>query len=229
MIDIVFTHNDFYIALKPPQLNFHDEGALGSGFFNRLKAQLEQTIYPVHRLDKLTSGLIIVARNKRATQWFQTAFEQNQIEKLYLACSMDKPKKKQGTIIGDMAKARNGAWKLLKTKNNPAMTQFFSWGDPQSSLPIRWFLVKPESGKTHQIRVALKSIGAAILGDELYGGVKAERGYLHALCLRFEYVNGEKIEISRLPQKGEYFLNMPSTVSDAIKEGFGLAWPRAKR
>ncbi|MDO6720044.1 TIGR01621 family pseudouridine synthase [Psychrosphaera sp. 1_MG-2023] len=226
-IDVVYSHDDFYVAVKPHNVNFHDEGDTGNGFFNRLKTQCNEVLFPVHRLDKLTSGLVIVARTKTAAQWFQQAFEQNQIEKLYLACSGHKPKKKQGSVIGDMAKSRNSAWKLLKTTLNPAVTKFFSWGDETQSRAIRWFLIKPESGKTHQIRVALKSIGAPVLGDTLYSGAEAERGYLHAFSLRFDY-QGTPVELTQMPSTGEYFLTMPQTVLTALTSGFDLKWPKSK-
>lgn len=227
-IELVYSHDDFYIAVKPHNVNFHDEGEPGSGFFNRLKSQCNEVLFPVHRLDKLTSGLVVVAKNKTAAQWFQQAFEQNQIEKLYLACSGHKPKKKQGTVIGDMAKSRNSAWKLLKTKLNPAVTKFFSWGDETQSRVIRWFLIKPESGKTHQIRVALKSIGAPVLGDPLYSGAMGERGYLHAFALRFDY-QGLPVHVQLLPTIGEHYLTMPQVVMDAIEAGFDLNWPKSKQ
>ena len=90
--------------------------------------------------------------------------------------------------MGDMKNRRGGQRILLKTSENPAITQFFS----NAAKPgTRGFIVKPHSGKTHQIRVALKSIGAPILGDTLYGGEASDRLYLHAWHLHLPLSSGE--------------------------------------
>lgn len=225
VIKIFHRHTDFYLAYKPSGINFHDEGELGAGFFNQLQSQLGEDIYPVHRLDKLTSGLVIIGRNLSAAQWFQQAFEKHEIEKLYIAISAHKPKKKQGRISGDMKKSRASAWKLLKTKDNPAITQFLSWGDASTTQSLRYFLVKPQTGKTHQIRVALKSLGAPILGDELYGGGASDRGYLHAFAVRFEY-QGELVEVKTGAAEGNCFSAMPETIREHFDRGFEHNWPR---
>ncbi|MDA8622456.1 TIGR01621 family pseudouridine synthase, partial [Psychrosphaera sp.] len=185
-IDVAFTHSDFYIVIKPANINFHDEGEVGQGFFNRCVKHFNEELFPVHRLDKVTSGLLILARNNRAAIWFQKAFSERTINKYYLAVSNMKPKKKQGAIIGDMEKARRSQWKLVKTKHNPAVTRFFSFTNPES-IGVRLYLLKPESGKTHQLRVALKSLSAPILGDQLYGGEVSDRVYLHSARLDFNY------------------------------------------
>ncbi|WP_427982427.1 TIGR01621 family pseudouridine synthase [Agarivorans sp.] len=180
---LVAEHDDFIIVNKPSGLNFHTEsGQLG--VVELARQQFEQDLWPVHRLDKLTSGLLILAKNKTAAAHFQELFSQGLINKYYLAIASHKPKKKQGLIKGDMLKARNGSWKLGHTLNNPAVTQFFSY----SLLPKRrLFLLKPHTGRTHQLRVALKSLGSPILGDSRYGGEAAQRGYLHAFALQFTW------------------------------------------
>ena len=69
-----------------------------------------------------------------------------------------------------MAKSRRGMFKLMRTLHNPAITQFFSYSTGSKQ---RLYLLKPHSGKTHQLRVALNSIGASIFGDPLYTSSKA--------------------------------------------------------
>lgn len=189
----LFTHADFYIFEKPPGVSFHNEQ--GDGFFASLVAAYpNETLFPVHRLDRITSGLLLVARNAEAAKALSALFEQGKIQKTYLALSDRKPTRKQGLIKGDMERTRNGSWKLLRTQANPAITRFTS----ESVAPgLRLFTLKPQTGKTHQLRVMMKAIGAPVLGDERYGGTPAERGYLHASGLEFEW-KGEKI-ISHLP------------------------------
>jgi len=186
--NILFQNNDFIVVNKPAGLNFHSEdGEAGVVVLTAELLQVEQ-LYSVHRLDKMTSGLLLLAKTKEAAQMFTALFEERKIEKFYLAISRRKPKKKQGWIKGDMKLSRRGSYMLLNTNENPAITQFHS-----TALEVgeRLFLVKPHSGKTHQIRVALKSIGSPIAGDERYAQAdeakKEQRGYLHAFALRFTF------------------------------------------
>lgn len=187
-INVIDEQAEFLIVDKPSNLNFHDEDKPGEGLFSLLKAQLGvNELYPVHRLDKMTSGLIIFAKTLAAAQLFQQLFEQHKIEKYYLAVAQGKPKKKQGLIKGDMAKSRRGMWKLARTNVNPAITQFISFNIAPKT---RLYLLKPHSGKTHQIRVALNSVGVPITGDPLYNQSSiADRGYLHAFGLTFDLNN----------------------------------------
>ncbi|BBN81790.1 RNA pseudouridine synthase [Pseudoalteromonas sp. A25] len=179
-IELVADEPDFVIAHKAAGISFHSESEVG--FVVQLEKQLGCKLYAVHRLDKVTSGLLILAKSSAAANKLSQLFAERKIDKAYLALITDKPKKKQGWIKGDMGKARRGAYKLLKTSENPAITRFYSI----SVAPgLRACILKPFTGKTHQLRVALKSLSAPILGDELYGGQSADRVYLHAYALRF--------------------------------------------
>ena len=102
-----------------------------------------------------------------------------------------------------MQKARDGAWKLCQSHENPAKTRFISIGcEPH----LRLFVLYPETGKTHQLRVAMKSLGSPILGDPLYGKKEeiADRVYLHAIRLEFVYQK-QRIQVCALPLEGEYW------------------------
>jgi len=198
-LSIVFSHADFYIFEKPAGLNFHSEGE--KGFVVLAEQQTGEKLFAVHRLDKVTSGLIILSRNKEAAAKFTSLFTEHAINKFYLAISNAKPKKKQGWIKGDMAKSRRGMFKLLPTLQNPAITRFYSFSYKPG---FRAYILKPYSGKTHQLRVALKSLGAPILGDTLYSGSTADRAYLHAYALSFLW-HGEQINCSLLPTTGDEY------------------------
>lgn len=224
-------YDDFLLVDKNAGINFHDEDDLGNGLFNQVKTQLEQPeLYPVHRLDKMTSGLVIFAKNLATAQQFQKLFSAHQLEKYYLAISDKKPVKKQGLIKGDMAKSRRGCWKLLRSMDNPAISQFFSYplGDGK-----RLYLIKPHSGKTHQIRVALSSISAPIFGDTSYYpqdnvNCDSDRGYLHAYALRFT-LNEQHFSFICPPSSGDVFLQ--PKVQDKLSElnnPWSLNWPEIK-
>ena len=201
---IIFINELFLVAHKPNDINFHSEGE--AGFIAMLSKNLNTPLFPVHRLDKMTSGLLLIARSSEIAALFGEMFEKRQVEKYYLALSLRKPKKKQGWIKGDMEKSRRGSYKLLTTHNNPAITQFISASvGPHQRL----YLIKPHTGKTHQIRVALKSIGSAIAGDQRYAhkdeAVKEDRGYLHAYGLRFVLL-GKSYSFVEAPISGKRFL-----------------------
>lgn len=199
-IPVIFEHADFLIINKPCGIGVHQENEQ-LGIVEMMKQQrLAGQLWLVHRLDKVTSGCLILAKSAQAAAQFGELFSQRSINKYYLAISDKKPKKKQGAIIGDMAKSRNGTYKLLKSKQSPAKSQFFSKG----LAGHRGFLLKPTTGKTHQLRVALKSLGSPILGDTAYGGTPADRTYLHAYSLDFSY-GGEHIRLSAQPLSGECF------------------------
>ena len=188
MFSFVFQNDDFILIDKHPGISVHKDENETSLLLEIAKVTGDKQLYLIHRLDKMTSGLLLLGRHQEAASLLSSLFAQRKVEKYYLALSSKKPNKKQGAIIGDMSKSRRSMWKLLSSRENPAITQFFSMSAGQGS---RAFLCKPLTGKTHQIRVALKSLGSAVLGDEIYGGAKADRGYLHAYSLRFIYKEKE--------------------------------------
>ena len=228
--------DEFIVVSKSANVNFHDEGKLGAGLFSQVKTALQHQninaeLYPVHRLDKITSGLLIFATNNSSANMFGELFKNHQIEKYYLALSDKKPIKKQGLIKGDMAKSRRGMFKLLRTLENPAVTQFFSYSVANKQ---RLYLLKPHSGKTHQLRVALNSIGAPILGDPLYYPEKKaqpqtkstiNRGYLHAYALRFTLF-GQTYKFVLPPSEGSLFLteNVHEKIAQ-LQQPWLLNWP----
>lgn len=211
---LIFENNDFLVVTKSAGVNFHSE--VEAGFVVQVSKFLRIPLFPVHRLDKMTSGLVILAKTSETAAQFGKMFENREIEKYYLALSMRKPKKKMGWIKGDMASARRGDYKLLTTMTNPAITQFISCA---LRTHERFFLIKPHTGKTHQIRVALKSLGSPIAGDERYAQAdearKEDRGYLHAYALRFQ-LNDKEYSFVLPPEEGERFMSIECKTQLAI-------------
>lgn len=215
MYQLVDENDAFIVVSKASGVCVHCEPDQ-EGLIVWLKQDLQlDQLFPVHRLDKVTSGLLLCAKTRAAASELSQLFEQRNIEKYYLALGDKKPKKKQGLISGDMAASRRGAWKLCPTQHKPAVTQFFSYHLPsgesktQHLSSLRLYLLKPKTGKTHQLRVALKSIGSPIVGDRLYGhplvvesqvdeGKTSPSIYLHAFALRFMY-QGRLCEYTDIP------------------------------
>ena len=212
-IEVVYQHSDFIIINKPEGISVHKDQE-EQGLTELVAKQLNMPqVWLVHRLDKVTSGLLILALNAESAAEFSRLFSEHKIYKTYLALSNQKPKKKQGLIIGDMKKARDGAWKLCQTKENTAITRFESVSCEPN---LRLFILKPQTGKTHQLRVAMKSLGSPILGDGLYGKntEKIDRTYLHAAQLEFDYLN-DFISVTCLPSQGQFWIK--SSVFEQIK------------
>ena len=144
-------------------------------------------VYGVHRLDRVTSGILLLAKDKETAGLLTRKFRQKDVTKYYFAISSKKPKKqKQGWVKGDMAKGRRGAWILEKSMKDPAITHFFTAGlgtladdvveewkqlgtDTGGPMPKTAILFRPHTGRTHQLRVTAKSIGLPILMDPYYG------------------------------------------------------------
>ncbi|ENQ5769830.1 TIGR01621 family pseudouridine synthase [Vibrio fluvialis] len=231
MFDILLTHTDFLLINKHPNASVHKDDGDTMLLQEVAKQSGDAQLYLVHRLDKMTSGILLLARNVEAARELSKAFAERQVEKFYLALGSKKPKKKQGLISGDMERSRRASWKLLASQTNPAVTQFFSLAAEPGE---RLFLCKPYTGKTHQIRVALKSIGSGIVGDPIYNaGNQADRGYLHAFALRFSYA-GETYQWVCDPRYqgalGEKWNS--DIVSQGIEswlEPWSLSWPSVKK
>jgi tRNA pseudouridine32 synthase/23S rRNA pseudouridine746 synthase len=224
MIQIIKDEKDFIIINKPAGISFHKED--GVGLMGKLEEQIGEKLFAVHRLDKGTTGLILFAKNKTAASELSHLWQSRQVVKLYLAISNNKPKKKQGTITGDMEKSRRGSYKLIRTFEHPATTQFVSI----SLRPgHRLFLCRPYTGKTHQIRVALKSVSAPVMGDLRYTGETADRMYLHSYALKFNFREKDYAFVLK-PTEGKEFLSPEfAKALDHFDDPFNIVWPKVKK
>jgi tRNA pseudouridine32 synthase/23S rRNA pseudouridine746 synthase len=214
----------FLVLDKGPGLDFHDRDGC-PGLCSRVRDLLGTPLFPVHRLDKPTSGLVLMARTREWAAILAGLFRDRAVGKYYLALSDQAPRKKQGLVAGDMVRSRRGGWKLTRSMERPARTRFVS----RSVAPgLRLFVLKPLTGRTHQLRVAMKSLGAPILGDGLYHPRVQDwpdRMYLHAHTLRF--VLDGQIHVYRCPPRdGHLFLD--KQVEEALAK-LGpledLVWP----
>lgn len=216
---------DFLVVHKSPGLNMHVQDSRPGLCALVREAYQFSALWPVHRLDQDTSGLVLLATTKKAAQSLGFLFQSQQVDKFYLALTDKIPKKKQGLIQGDMVRSRRKTWKLCRTMHNPARTQFFS----RPALPgLRLMVLRPLTGKTHQLRVAMKALGAPILGDRLYHDLAQpwpDRLYLHAHVLRFT-LNGQMWHFSCAPDQGVLFVDerVRQSVAD-LGPLENLPWP----
>jgi len=222
-LPIILEHEDFLIVNKPVGIPMHDNEL---GVVNLVHRQTGiANLHLVHRLDTPTSGCLILATNKKSAATLSRMFSYHQVDKYYIALLDSKPKKKQGSVIGDMINRRSGQRALTQSKENPAITQFMSHAIAPG---LRLALVKPITGKTHQIRVAMKSLSSPIIGDDRYGGSLSDRLYLHAWHLRFQYAD-ELISCYAKPQSGDFFASEPfDNWLDTAPAPETLNWPDSK-
>lgn len=124
----------------------------------------------VHRLDRDTSGCLLLARNPKAHKKFAAAFEAGLVEKLYLAVVEGVPEGEAGLIDLPLLKisSRERGWRMVADqRGKPARTH---WTRVQVKDGRALIAFRPETGRTHQIRAhALYGLGAAIMGDPIYG------------------------------------------------------------
>ena len=165
----------------------------------------------VHRLDEGTSGLLIVAKNDRAHDVLARAFAERKVAKRYLALVWGRPSPGSGTIEKPVGRSRTHPVKMAVSGrgSRPARSRFTT---AEAMAGFALLDVRPETGRTHQIRVHLQSIGHPIVGDDRYGGRQwrgvvdplkrkavreFERLALHAAELRLEHpTTGEPVHWS---------------------------------
>ena len=146
----------------------------------------------IHRLDRGTSGVMLFPKHKRAAAWLSARFHDNLVEKCYWALVAGRPELDSWSVdgaIGKVASARYGVMAGGRT----AETAFrvLTSSDLYSLIEAR-----PQTGRTHQIRVHLEASGLPIVGDATYGGAPAERMLLHCASLKFKNERGSDISIT---------------------------------
>jgi 23S rRNA pseudouridine1911/1915/1917 synthase len=189
----------------------HSGGTLVHGLLEHGAAGGEDPERPgiVHRLDRDTSGLLVVARSEEAYERLQDLVRRRELERTYLALVRGRPQSWQGRIEAPIGRDRTDPTRQSLDTDQPreAVTHF----EVEELLGRHALLrVRLETGRTHQIRVHLAAIGLPVLGDPVYGVPEARLGrqFLHAARLAFTHpFTGERVEIeSPLPPDLAAFL-----------------------
>jgi 23S rRNA pseudouridine1911/1915/1917 synthase len=229
--EIIFENKDFLVLNKPAGFVVHPKTDYSDSKEQTLVSWLIKN-YPqiknvgdnpeirpgiVHRLDKETSGVMVITKNQNSFETFKNIFKQRSIEKIYLALVIGKMNNKEGKInlaitrsisIKRTTKIREGQkalkaetlWEVLKTYQD-------------NNQILSYLKLIPKTGRTHQLRVHLAAIGHPVVGDYLYGGKttlkyreKLNRIFLHAYSLRFKYDNTNYLFEAELPIELKNFL-----------------------
>ena len=170
---ILFIDGEAIILDKPaglPVTAVRDGSMSLENHLDGLRMGFQRPPSPVHRLDRDTSGCLLLARNPKAHKRFSAAFEAGVIEKTYWAVVSPPPQAASGLIDMALAKVstREAGWRIVPdAKGKPARTR---WERLVVQGDRALIAFMPETGRTHQIRVhAAAGLGAAILGDVVYG------------------------------------------------------------
>ena len=210
-IRIAYADDHLLVVDKPAGLVVHPAPGHGSGTL--VHALLTQDVSGgdtdrpgiVHRLDRDTSGLMVVARSEEAYRRLQSLVRRRELERHYLTLVVGRPRSRRGTIEAPIGRDRRDPFRRSLDTETPrhAVTHF----ELVELLPRHALLdVQLETGRTHQIRVHLAAIDLPVAGDPVYGRpheLGLRRQFLHAARLAFVHpITGERIETeSPLPDE----------------------------
>jgi 23S rRNA pseudouridine1911/1915/1917 synthase len=217
-LDIVFENKDLMVINKPAGMVVHPAAGHSTGTL--VHAALshapdmegingEQRPGVVHRLDKDTSGLIMIAKNDKAHRWLQNQFRDRKVRKVYLALVDGYPPTPTGRIeapIGRDSAMRRRMAVVSANKGRESITEYLTL---ERLNDFTYLEAHPLTGRTHQIRIHMAFLGCPIVGDTLYGHrhptVPVKRHFLHAarLTVQLPGETEERTFEAPLPQELE--------------------------
>jgi len=196
-LDVVFENDELIVVNKPAGMVVHPAAGHDSGTLVNAVLGYEPEIEGiggeerpgiVHRLDKDTSGLIVIAKNERAHRWLQDQFRFRKVEKTYLALVDGKPPTPIGRVEAPIGRDPNQRKKMAITtlaKGREAVSEYKTL---ESFARHTLLEFHPHTGRTHQIRLHCAFLGCPIVADGIYGHKKAsldlKRHFLHAYRMK---------------------------------------------
>lgn len=174
---VLFKDQLIIVLNKPPGIPVHagpNGGESMEDYFGELRYGYKETPHLAHRLDRDTSGCLILGRNERALKKLGRLFETGKVRKTYWAITEGAPPADSGTIDLPLVKVKmKKGWSMKPAQkgqadSQEAVTDYKVMKKLAGNLC--WLELYPKTGRTHQLRIHLKSIGCPIKGDWLYGG-----------------------------------------------------------
>mgnify|MGYP000287705625 FL=1 len=197
---VIHTDPDFFVVDKPAGLVVHPgAGNLSGTLVNGLLSmspqirEVGERTRPgiVHRLDKGTSGLLLVANTDHAYQFFVDQLSKHKVKRIYQALVWGIPEGPEGIVDAPIGRSSKNRKKMAIVANGKTAKTIYVMNKSWNTSKVSLLEVELETGRTHQIRVHLSSIGNPVVGDEIYGGNRKNftlrRQFLHAQKLRFKH------------------------------------------
>ncbi|MGE0252333.1 MAG: RluA family pseudouridine synthase [Dongiaceae bacterium] len=209
---VIYQDQDMIALNKPPGLAVQGGSKTGQHLDAWLDALADGKERPrlVHRLDKDTSGVLLLARNRKSAAYLTSAFRGREVEKIYWAVVVGVPAPLQGEINAPLAKRRDREGeKMAVAKDGDQALTLYRVLD-QAGQKLALLELSPHTGRTHQLRAHCQYIGHPILGDPKYGGEDrflkpaglSDSLHLHARQIRLRGLNGKILTIkAELPEE----------------------------
>lgn len=205
---ILFIDGEALVLDKPAGLAVHPGSRTPESledYLRHLRFGFRREPLPVHRLDRDTSGCLLLARNPKAHKRFQRAFEEKKVAKSYIAILDGVPEGEEGTIdmaLGKVSSAQAG-WRMVPDPRGKAAVSHWRRLTVKEGRAV--LLFTPETGRTHQLRVhAASGLGIPISGDPVYGRGRGPM-LLHARSIRVE--RGDKPPVEATAPLPPTFVN----------------------
>ncbi len=189
-IPVLFENEDVLVIDKPSGVTVHP----AAGEKSRTVVELfDKPLFVVHRLDKGTSGVMILAKNESTAEFLKKQFAYRKVQKEYLALVVGDITDDQGVIELDLTRSENTRGNIVPTaEGRKAVTEFTVRERYSAYTLISAF---PKTGRTHQIRTHLAAIGHPVYGDVRYGSDRGKaRIFLHAQRLSLKLPNTKKAQ-----------------------------------
>jgi 23S rRNA pseudouridine1911/1915/1917 synthase len=205
---IIYEDENVLVVNKPAGMVVHPSAGHSSGtlvhaalghspFLAGIGGKMRPGI--VHRLDKNTSGIILIAKNEPAHKWLQEQFKNREVEKKYLALVDGRPISPTGRIIAPIMRDRVNRKKMAIAPEGQGRYAETEYHTIKEFKAHTYLDVHPLTGRTHQIRVHLASIGCPVAGDTTYGyknsSIGLERHFLHAYQISIRLLGEQKPRI----------------------------------
>lgn len=206
-LPIIYEDDDVLVIDKPAGVLSHSRGGLTreASVASFLRKHLDglgtgERAGIVHRLDRVTSGVMICAKNDAAMKFLQKQFQDRKVNKTYIAVTGKAPKHLKALIDAPIGRDSKNPKQFHVDPHGKVSSTSYEV-DVLKNGKFLWHL-KPATGRTHQLRVHLKYLDCPIIGDEMYGGEAAERLYLHANELELKLPSGKnKTFVSAVPKE----------------------------
>jgi 23S rRNA pseudouridine1911/1915/1917 synthase len=216
-LDIIFENDELIVVNKPAGMVVHPAaGHAGGTLVNAVLGHEpdmegiggEERPGLVHRLDKDTSGLIVLAKNERAHRWLQDQFRDRKVEKIYLALVDGKPPTPTGRVEAPIGRDPSHRKKMAIVQNGKGREAVSEYRTLETFGKHTLLEFHPHTGRTHQIRLHCAFLGCPIVADPIYGHrhsslPELKRHFLHAWQLKITLPGQKQPQVFEAPLPDE--------------------------